>query len=455
MRNNTWAAAMVVVLGACAEWKTGGNIGGANRGLKVAGNVPGGIRLAAGDVAVAGLGNMFAMRQDRGVVTGNTGEAKAQELSAMPDAELLVFFTNGEGAFLGKRDGDAVVVKAWRKSDNATLWETRVNARAQNSRQLWMDLAKGGNSLVVTGQDVVVVNTVDGAIQASYRPQQEIHDVDITKDGNSIILTEGTAGVASVTVERRSVDNPGSDVGACQATSANCPGETELARDDSVAFMAPTLCQQDPVSVFALGADTCEEKALMPGFGPVAMSPDGNTAAAFIDKNQLGFGMEVPSSVTDSKDRYHLMFINVDTLGYTTVPAGDTMPRYAYTPDGSALLVDTPMDPFSTARVLDLAHNTFRNFKGAPVKLHNFAFSLDGKKLFVRDDLLVEVDMTSLWTALSRVDLVPDGLNVTSDGKTVVLGNLPQDRVHFVDAQEGTERGTANTDRGGATVATR
>ena len=49
----------LLMLAACSEWKTGGNIGGANQGARASGNRQGGVSLADGDVAVSPSGKFF------------------------------------------------------------------------------------------------------------------------------------------------------------------------------------------------------------------------------------------------------------------------------------------------------------------------------------------------------------------------------------------------------------
>jgi hypothetical protein len=80
----------------------------------------------------------------------------------------------------------------------------------------------------------------------------------------------------------------------------------------------------------------------LPGFGPVALSDDGNRAVAFLDVERMDPTMfDDPAAIPDvTGPRYHLMVIEPETLAFSLTAIGGALPRFAMTRDGQSLLVD-------------------------------------------------------------------------------------------------------------------
>src|SRR5690606_32564301 len=137
----------------CAEWKTGGNIGGANQGVRAPGNRQGGIMLEDGDVAVSANGKFFATLKDGRLVLGDVGGKDARVLESLPRVERVAFWEHGdgEGVFIlanGERDaasGEQHVI-AYRRSDDTVLWDKAMPLRHDR----WIDVTSDGTRLVLT-----------------------------------------------------------------------------------------------------------------------------------------------------------------------------------------------------------------------------------------------------------------------------------------------------------------
>ena len=94
----------------------------------------------------------------------------------------------------------------------------------------------------------------------------------------------------------------------------------------------PTSCQKDPVSVIDLDSGA---SSALPGFGPVALAPDGSLAVAFIDASNIDESLFDDHNQIPSDDvQYHLMLIDTETLRFDVIATGDALPRYAITADG-------------------------------------------------------------------------------------------------------------------------
>jgi DNA-binding beta-propeller fold protein YncE len=297
-----------------------------------------------------------------------------------------------------------------------------------------------GKRIILTSDSSVAL--VDGA-NGSYLSDVgattfNVRDVDITKDGRFVIVTRDM-GFSMTNVSMTRTEN-GEEV--CDVEATNCADEVVLSQDETRAFLSPTLCNADPVTVIRLAENDCAVEQQMPGFGPVALSPDGKTAVAFLDRDATDpTGVIVPADIQQSDTRYHLMFIDTTSLAFTTKPHGDNLPRYAFTPDGASLLVDVPMDLLAKVEVLDAKSYTRRAVSGPPVKLHAFSFSPDSAKAFVIDSGLFELDVDGAKLSPIPLAFPPSNLNITPDGMTLLVTNKVRSTVHFVDPKSRLETG--------------
>lgn len=141
----------------------------------------------------------------------------------------------------------------------------------------------------------------------------------------------------------------------------NCDAPLVVLPDASRAFLSPTFCEEgrssgetatwtnpDPVSVIDLGEDGPTFVMNLPGFGPVSMDETGMRAVTFLDVDRMDESMfEDESKIPPrSGDRYHIMNIDPNTLGYELTPVGDLLPRFSMTRNGEALLVDATVQQY-------------------------------------------------------------------------------------------------------------
>jgi len=138
----------------------------------------------------------------------------------------------------------------------------------------------------------------------------------------------------------------------------NCEAKIVALPDESRALLSPTFCEEgkdsnpdgvwtnpDPVSVIDIAAEGLSFVRNLPGFGPVALSADGSQAVAYLDTKRMDPSMfDDPAQVPSvDGDRYHLMVIDPVSQKFTLDPIGNALPRFAMTPDGSGMLVDSSM----------------------------------------------------------------------------------------------------------------
>src|SRR6185437_2093068 len=111
----------------------------------------------------------------------------------------------------------------------------------------------------------------------------------------------------------------------------NCTAPIEVLPDASRALLSPTFCEEgkastskdqwtnpDPVSIIDLPADGPHFLKNLPGFGPVAMTPDKTRAVAYLDMQRIDESMFEDKSKIPSKTgpRYHIMTIDPKSLAY-------------------------------------------------------------------------------------------------------------------------------------------
>jgi hypothetical protein len=186
----------------------------------------------------------------------------------------------------------------------------------------------------------------------------------------------------------------------------------------------------------------------LPGFGPVALSPDGSQAVAYLDTQRMDPSMfEDPAQVPGAgADRYQLMVIDPGSLSFTLDPIGKALPRFAMTPDGKGMLVDSSVmyqrysakaDAKATVSIdkngltvsgsaeigvfketapfgyFDLDARTFTPFSGPAASLDRFVQTADGQVF------TLEIRSDGLGGDLFRIDVAAK--------KTTDMGRLLRD----------------------------
>lgn len=431
----------VAVLAGCAEWKTGGNIGGANMGVRSPGNRKGGIALDKGDVAVSPSGKFFVTVKDNQMVAGDVGSSQASTLDALPLASRLAFWSADRGEGIVVLGSSSVV--SFDRGTGQVAWQRPVSGAEH------LDVTPDGNNVVLSGPKGVSVRQVSNGDEVMAYNEQlgTLRDVNVTRDSRFILMTRDNNNInASLVIAR--IDN--GEV-TCTADTRNCAAETVLSEENNKAMMAPTRCQlttghPEPISVFSYDSNGgCQEQGLIPGYGPLAMTPDHKTIVAFLDRDapRMAGDPENPAEVKNSKDRFHLMFLDPATLGYQTRPYGAEMPRYAMSPDGQTLLVDSPVALISKVEVWNITKMDRRVAKGLPMKLHQLTFSPDSTKAFAMEEALAEIDITGAAVKPVSSLSFPDGLNLTPDGNTLMFKVNAEKAVHFLDSSSGRQENKA------------
>lgn len=433
MRRVALAAGLVLALAACSEWQTGGNIGGANQNGRGPGNRQGGLALANGEVAVHAHGHFFVTVKDGTLVVGELGGANVRALDGIGTPRRIAFWEGsaGDGLVVLASGSSGERLLSWSRAADQVLWQREL---ARSDR--WLDINSTGTRLALTGDTILIVDAATGADVGTLAPRSPVRDVDFSADGKRLLVTEETVWKSTDGTPHTDVTVNDADTGeeSCRVDTQNCADELVLSPDGERAFLAPTLCAKDPVSVVKVSSAGCALERQLPGFGSVALSPDGRTAVAFLDRdNAEAATLGMPAEVVRSSKRFHLMFIDVASLEYRTAPVSNQLPRYAFTPDGAKMLVDTPMDLLSNVVLLDVASGRSRVLRGPPAKLHRYSLLPDSGRVFTVDNGLFELDLGDAVVRPVPTSFPPAVLNITPDGRTLLAGDGQLPLLHLLD----------------------
>jgi hypothetical protein len=422
LRRNLWGSlAAVIAFANCVE-------GGLNQNEREAGDGDEGVSVGFGEIAIDPTGAYFLSRSDEALVYGDLATGATKVLTQLSSVERVAFAHKSSALFATRSfseergrlvryalDADK---EAWSRAIPLGLsWDDRGFATYP-----WVDVLEDDSRLVLTYFDhVEIVDAASGAELFRTPRSNGIVDVDVTPDQKSVIIThehfwEDTTPYTQLEVRNLAtfavdyIDVP------------NCSDELVLAADGKHAFLAPTTCQKDPVSVIDLEARKFQRN--LPGFGPVALAPDGGLAIAFLDADNIDESLfddksQIPR---DGTGQYHLMLINPQTLAFELVELGDSLPRYAVSPNGQMLLVDS--DTFwddGRIRVLDVATHKLATVKGPDIRLDNYVMTRDSGTVFLLDEGLYRIALSARTAQAELLEFTPENLNITPDDRTLVL----------------------------------
>lgn len=255
-------------------------------------------------------------------------------------------------------------------------------------------------------------------------PARAIIDVDVTPDQDRIVIT-----TEHVWLDGNDGDGPRTVLEVHDLASSakveinvpNCASELVISPSGQHGFLAPTRCEKDPVSVIDLDAGRFVRN--LPGFGPVALAPNGELAVAFIDATNIEEELfDNPQQIPSDEVRYHLMLIDTETLQFDVIALGEDLPRYAITPDGKLVLIDA--DTLWTdgrIRLLDVDQKKLVPVLGSGLKLEHYAVTRDSSKVFLLDDGLFTIDLSTRVAQSEPIDFTPTDLNLTPDDSVLVL----------------------------------
>ncbi len=434
--------------GAQQEWSVVGMIGllfiagcgidgGLNQNQHTPGNEEDGTSLSIGDIAIDPSGQYFISNNADQIIHGDIATGSVTVLPGVEKAHRLAF-GRPDKIFITS-SGESGKLISYDVAKKTVDWEMRIFlfdliiGDWQRSYPLIQVTDDHQQLVLVDSQRLRVLSTATGKPLHDLSFDENIIDVDLHPDGERIIVTLDNTwrdGIPNTEVVVYSIKQRSRTI----INVPNCSDELELAAGGATGLLAPTRCAQpdsggggdddeyDPVSVIDFSTHTFVRN--LPGFGPTAVTPDGLTAVAFMDLDNLDESLfDNPEDIpTDSDSRYQLMFIDVRTLQFDSMEIGDNLPRYAMTPSEQILLVDADTW-FNDARIrlLDIPTRQLHMVAGPDVRLNNYVITSDSSRALLLDDGLY--DLSVLERVVSSVPLLftPKNLNITPDDSKLLL----------------------------------
>jgi hypothetical protein len=422
------AIPMGALLPACSQIQ-----GGANENERTPGNNDTGVEIGKNAIAISPDGRYFVygaggslQRVDlpSGTRTKLTGVGAVDRLAFDTKVPDVVYVTTQESSLYG-----------YNTATKKVLWSRELTQWDAYAPPSILPTEDGERLVVALPDEVRVLESATGKLQLSKTFDSSVVDVDVTADSESVLVTttetwEGDGPITLVTVI---------DLNVAAVTTIkvpNCADELRISKDGTKAFLAPTRCTQDPVSVI----DLTKRKFVrnLPGFGPVDLANDGRTAVAFMDVDSLDRSLFLDSDTVPEQDgsRYHMMFIDVDTLAFDTLPLGDELPSYALTPDGNVLLVDDESwYAEERLRLVDVPARRLLTIIGPDVQLLEYVLTGDSTEAYLVDRGLFRLSFEDAHVTSVDLAFTPSNINITPDDNTLLLRNAHAEEIWLFDIE--------------------
>ncbi|MFH1532350.1 MAG: hypothetical protein ABIK09_16625 [Pseudomonadota bacterium] len=280
---------------------------------------------------------------------------------------------------------------------------------------------------------LAVLETDTGAVK-TMSFSKRLRDIDYHRPSRGLLVTWGSYDWAADMNETTvAFVDPVTGTVEDQILFPNCADELKLVPDSDLAVLSPTHClkksvqvSQDPISVIDL-ANRQFVKTL-PGFGPVAISPDGSRAVGFTRREV----MEEEWGYDEQDEPVGLIVVDMDSLAWRVLDYGDHMPVFTISPDGEWLFLheegngggnDAADNGWSWGgnKFHDLAridlHDLSRTvLQESGLGLERYTWSPDGERLYgLCNGALFKIDVASgtlgqpLWTEATLMSLRPQG----------------------------------------------
>lgn len=418
---------------------TGCGSGGLNENQKGVGDQFGGVQLSIGDIAVAPSGEFVLFKMENDLAVGWASSGLVERLPVTSPTRL-VFSKARDVVYVGSHvDGRLHAIDV-RKLEE--LWSAPMNV----SYSVKLAASKDDRRVLAASPagDVTLLDAATGEVVAEHQAGGSIEDLEILPDDKRALIVPAHTWNAEQTEPLTKVTVLELEAGATRTFDVpNCSDNIVVTPAGDRAFLAPTTCNKDPISIIDLAAGSEAYVKNLPGFGPVALAPDGVTAVGFLDVAAADDSLfEDPSQKPDAAGpRYHLMVIDTQSLSYKFFAAGQDEPRYAITPDGNVLLVDTAIS--SPTRIFDTKTGIFHTVEGTPINLNNFVISSDSAHAYVLQpkgaqadpekppaegeqvNALYDLDITKRTSAEIVAGFEPININISPDDSTLFLREDP------------------------------
>ena len=409
--------------------------GGNNENQHVVGDQPGGVKLSLGEIAVSPDGAYVIFQGDGRLSVGWPTLGVVEDLP-LTQPTSLAFSKKRDVIYVGSaKDGALHAIDVKTKTE---LWATPIQADATGLDGPWATLriesSADDTRLVATGTThVSLYDAATGKSLAEQDVTDSIVDVALLPDSaRALVVTHETWSDGPNPLPNSKVTVLSLTDGKTRAFDVpNCASTLAVTPDGTRAFLSPTSCKFDPISLLDLTKDTEGWVRNLPGFGPLAMAKDGATAIAFVDTHNLDETLflnpgQIPAHGAGDPE-YYIMTLDTKTLAFELTVVGDTLPRYTLTPDGDVLLVDAAESTTTPLRLFDTKTHTFREVVGPRVRLDNFVIASDARHVYAIEVDLFDVDVQASVASTIDLPFQPTNINIAPDDQTLYLRSSASD----------------------------
>jgi hypothetical protein len=420
-----------IVAAAALTWVTGCFEGGSNQNQRAPGNQDDGVGISFGDIAVHPSGLYFLSKAEDELLLGTFESGETRTISGIHNPDRLAFAHGKSTVYVTTVHRERVNIAAVELRTDTKLWEQPVeqpgrSATAAIGPRLSLKVTADDRYVLIVQSDRIdVLDAADGVTRKTFLYRRPIVDVDLFGPDSRLLVTlahEWDGDHVSTPVSFVDLDSDSQHT----IDVPNCSDEVAITPSGRFAFLAPTTCTRDPVSVIDLTRERWIRN--LPGFGPVAVAPDGEIAIAFLDRTNIDVHLfDDPDQIPSEGDvRYHVMFIDTRTLEFETLAIGNTLPRYALTPTGNLLLVDSnSWYEEGKLRLVRVASKEVHSVSGPDVRLDQFVITSDSLHLFLLDDGLYDLSLEAARAERVALPFVPTNINITPDDQHLLLRANP------------------------------
>jgi hypothetical protein len=465
MRSGVFAAVAALFLINCLDDS------GLNRNERTPGNGEDGIPVWSGEIAIDPTGQYLVTSKGGSIIYGDLESGETRRLSGLTGTTRLAFDHAGETLFATRvaveahaeitATGDRLFADAsaagetlvrYDPASGKALWSKPVEIQAAHGDERglqsypYLEVTEDDRSLIVTNERQVDVVAADSGkqLRSTGKLPRRVVDVDLTPDQRRLVITlahRWDQDRAQTLIQVRDLES----FELHEIEVPNCADELAITPDGKYAFLAPTTCRRDPVSVIDLEHD--EFVRNLPGFGPVALAQEGTLAVAFMDRELLDESLfDDRSQIPTEGARYRLMLIDTASLKFETVELGDEVPRYAVSPNGQLLLVDAPyLWRDGRVRILDTNTRELKQLIGPGLELDNYVITRNSSEVFLLSRGLFRISLEELRVVAEPITFNPTHINITPDDRQLVLREGP-DLLWLYDIESSQLKASLNLD---------
>jgi hypothetical protein len=408
--------------------------GGANPNEHRAGDQPGGVVVAHGEIAIAPRGDYLLFAVGDSLETVSSAGGPAARLPVVAPSRVS-FNKDGSTIYVASLYGTLHAIDVATRTEK---WSRPI--ATGDSEQLRLGISPSdGRVLAVAGRTIHSFDAATGVEHQLPALAQDVADLTILSDGRALIVQRETWAAARRPQTAIRILYPNSALSA-EINVPNCAARLAVTHDEKRAFLAPTVCgtassrvRIDPVSVIELPLGKEQFLRNLPGFGPVAIARSAPQAIAFVDAAIVDRALfDDPSQIPDVADgtRFFLMILDTTTLKFRLEKYGNSYPRYAITPDGKTVLVDSistgwtfgdEPDVTTPVQIFRVPTRSYQDVSGVPFLLDAYVLTNDSKRALAIDDGLIDFKIELGVSQRISLDFTPTFLNLSPDERTLYL----------------------------------